>query len=357
MNAQSGSSDKIQSRTLREVIRPFERRVLWALIYYNVVLGAGTVGYKFIEGWSWMDALYMSVITATSVGFQEVHPLTDPGRAFTMVFLVFSVIGLGLLWALVTALLIELDFGGVFRRKRMSNRIESLSGHYIICGGGRMGRVVADEMKLAQRDFVLLELDAERIEAIKASGHPDLISIEGDATKDDCLEAAGIRRAAGLAAALSVDADNLFLVLTARSMNPDLRIATRVIDEEATPKLRQAGADHTVSTNYTSAVRLTATLLRPSVASFLDATTLAGDKQLRLEELQVSAGSRLAGQTLAQARIPQETGLIVLGIKRENETELALFNPGPDTRLEPGDTMIVLGRMDQLAGLRQFSGA
>jgi voltage-gated potassium channel len=341
---------------LRDAFRRFERRIFWAVLYYNTVLAAGTVGYRLIEQWSWFDSLYMSVITATSVGFSEVHPLTPSGRLFTMVLLVFSVVGLGLLWAITTALIVELDLTDIFRRKRMHKKIEDLSGHYVVCGAGRMGRVIVGEMIRAGVSCLLIERDRARIESL-LDRYPDLLFIEGDATKDHCLEAAGIRRAKGLAAALAEDTSNLFLCLTARALNQDLVIASRAIDGESVAKMHQAGANHIISPNVTGGVRMVATLLKPSVVSFLDAATIADEVSLRLEELAVPPRSRLAGKSLAEARIPQETGLIVLALRRRESHEPAVFNPGPDTRLGEGDVMIVLGMQEQVDRLREFAGA
>lgn len=341
--------------SFRGAIRRFEKRIVWAILYFNVVLAAGTVGYRLIEDWSWFDSLYMSVITATSVGFAEVHPLSAAGRTFTMVFLAFSVAGLGLLWALATALLIELDLADVLRRRRMHKKIDEMSGHYVVCGAGRMGRVIIGEMLHAGASLVLVERSAERIEKVRER-YPGLLMVEGDATQDHTLERAGIRSAKGLAAALPMDAENLFLCLTARALNRELVIAARATDGESVAKMHQAGADHVISPNVTGGVRMVATLLKPSVVSFLDAATITDDTALRLEELKVPAGSSLAGKRLAEARIPQETGLIVLALRRAESEGPAVFNPGPDLRLEAGDVMIVLGRQEQLERLRTFAG-
>jgi voltage-gated potassium channel len=176
--------------------------------------------------------------------------------------------------------------------------------------------------------------------------------IDGDATLDATLETAGLERAKGLAACLRDDADNVFLCLTARAMNPKLEIAARAAHEESVSKLRRAGANHVVSPNVTGGARMAATLLRPSVVSFLDATTLAHDSSLRLEEKTVPAGSHLAGKRLAEARIPQETGLVVIGLQQGGRREV-VYNPGPETTLQAGDTMIVLGLPEQI---RKLSG-
>ena len=342
--------------TYRAAFRRFERRIVWAIVYYNFVLALGTIGYRTIEGWRWFDSLYMCVITATSVGYSEVHPLSPAGRWFTMGLLAFAVVGLGLLWAIITALLIELDLGKVFRRRRIMKRVQQMSDHYLICGAGRMGQVIIGEMARAGVPFVVIESSPEQIERLQ-DAVPMVTALEGDATRDSVLVAAGIHRARALAATLSSDADNVFLCLTARELNSEIQIVSRAVDEASVAKMRRAGAHHIVSTNVTGGVRMATMLLRPAVVSFLDAATVSDDLSLRLEETQVPPSSHLAGKSLGEARIPQETGLIVLALRRGGEGQSPLFNPGPETRLNAGDVMIVLGKEEQLHHLREYAEA
>lgn len=350
----SERNEPVQQITYWGALRRFRRRVLWILGFYNIILACGTLGYHLIEGWSWFESLYMAVITASSIGYGEVHPLSHDGRLFTMALIGFSVVGLGLVWAILTAFLVELDLGDVYRRRRMHKRIDSLHGHYIVCGLGRMGRVVAGEMLSDGIPLVVAEKSMERIESL-LERHPNLLWVEGDATQDRSLLAARVREAKGLACALPTDADNLFVCLTARALNPSLNIASRANDGEAVPKMHVAGANHTILPNVTGGVRLAATLIRPSVVSFLDASTVTGDTTLRLEELKLPESSSLVGRSLADARIPQETGLIVLALRRHNDEGPAVFNPGGDTRLESGDVMIVLGQPEQVSRLRKYA--
>ncbi|MCA9752235.1 MAG: potassium channel protein [Gemmatimonadetes bacterium] len=338
----------------RRAFRAFTQRFSLSVLYFNLVLLGATVGYRAIEGWGWMDCAYMAVTTATSVGFSEVHPLSTAGRVFTMIVLAFSLVGLGFLWAMVTAFLVELDLADYFRRRSMQNRIDHLSGHYIVCGAGRVGRVIFGEMTAAGQTVVLVDRNHERIEQMRER-FPNILTVEGDATLDHILQIAGITRARGLAAALASDADNLFVCLTARSLNADLEIACRANDGESIPKMAQAGARHVVSPNVTGGVRMAASLLRPSVVSFLDASTSTSEFELRLEELPVPSASHLVGKTLAQARIPQETGLIVLALRSHAGGE-SVFNPGGDAKLCAGDVMIVLGQEAQIDRLRGFAG-
>lgn len=339
---------------MRQALAPFKGRFAWATAYFLGVLIVGVLGYRITEGWAFRDALYMSVTTVGAVGFMEVHPLSDNGRLLTMFLILFGITGLGIWWGLITALILELDLAGLLRRRRIMREVTQLSRHIIICGGGRMGKVVIEEVLKSGRPFVVIESDPGRLGDL-LKGRPDLLLVEGDATKELTLRSAGIERAAGLAACLTNDADNLLLCLTARGLCPDLTIVARAVDEETIDKLARAGADHAISPNITGGVRIASMLLRPSVVNFLDvATTGVGDVTLRLEESEIPRGSPLAGATLADAKIPQRTGLIVLALRRAGETGQARYNPGPETRLEAGDVMIVLGRQEQVQRLRDY---
>ncbi|HEX9285588.1 MAG TPA: TrkA family potassium uptake protein, partial [Nitrospirales bacterium] len=216
-----------------------------------------------------------------------------------------------------------------------------------------MGRVVVQEMLRANMPCVLVERDPARVTLVLEQ-HTDLLVVEGDATKEHTLSMARIETARGLAACLADDGDNLLLCLTARGLKPNLTIVARAYDEETLDKLRRAGADHTISPNVTGGIRMASTLLRPSVVCFLDVATTGTDIALRLEEAEIPATSPLTGRSLAEARIPQRTGLVVLALRGANSQDSLLYNPGPDVRLKVGDVMIVLGRQDQVARLREY---
>lgn len=342
-----------KSEPFRQALRPFAARFTWAGVYFLVVFIIGTAGYVALEGWGWFDALYMAVTTVTSVGFMEVNPLSGAGRAFTIFLIILGLTGLGIWWALITALIVELDLIGLFRSRRMSRQISQLSGHFIICGLGRMGRVVAAEMLQSRVPFVIIENNPDRVRLFEES-HPEVLFIEDDATKEHTLEAARIHTAKGLAACLTSDADNLLLCITARGLRKDLTIVARAYDEESLNKLHKVGADHTISPNRTGGIRMASQLLRPSVVSFLDVSTTGTEIDLRLEQASIPMESGLTGMALSEAQIPQRTGLIVLALQRKTEPTRYLYNPGPDTRLEGGDVMLVLGRPEQIAKLREY---
>lgn len=340
--------------TLGDALAPFVRRFAWAGVYFLGVFTIGAFGYMLIEGWDLFDALYMAVTTITSVGFMEVFPLSEGGRLFTMGLIALGVTGLGIWWALTTALIVELDLGGVLRRHRIMRKIQSVSDHYIVCGAGRMGRVVIGEMRHVGQPFVVIERDAARIAQLQET-HPDTLVIEGDATREQTLQTAGVDRARGLAACLQEDADNLLVCITARDLNGKLAITARAYNEESVDKLRRAGAEHVVSPNRTGGIRMAFSLLRPYVVSFLDCVIGDAGIELRLEQAAVPSGSHLIGRTLAEAKIPQRTGLIVLGLRRAGQEGPPIYNPGPETRLAEGDVMIVLGGSEQVRQLKEYA--
>jgi voltage-gated potassium channel len=297
----------------------------------------------------------MAVTTVTSVGFMELYPLSPAGRTFTMALILLGVTGLGIWWALTTALIVELDLGGVLRRRRRMRSIEALSDHHIVCGVGRMGRVVVAEMLEAKHPFVVIEQDPTRIAMVR-DARPDLLFIEGDATLEKTLEAAQIQEARGLAACLADDAENILVCMTARHLNPELTMVARAYSEESLEKLRRAGAARVVSPNVTGGVRMAFSLLRPHVVDFLECAISGAGIELRLEQAAIPGGSHFVGQSLAELRIPQRTGLIVLSLQRARGKGPPIYNPGPETRLEAGDVMIVMGSTEQIQQLREYAG-
>jgi len=340
--------------TLGEALRPFLRRFGIAGLYFIALFLIGASGYWFLEGWGWFESLYMAVTTVSSVGYMEVRPLTPAGRTFTMVLIFLGVSGLGLWWALTTALIVELDLGGVLRRRRTMRSIEHMKDHYIICGAGRMGRIVVGEMLQAGHPFVVIEQDPAQIATV-VDIDPDILVIEGDATREQTLKRARVEAAGGLATCLAEDADNLLVCLTAGDLKADLPMVARAYNEESIGKLRRAGAEHVVSPNQTGGIRMAFTLLRPHVVSFLDCVITDAGIELRLEQATIPDSSHLVGRTLSAAQIPQRTGLIVLGLRRAGADGPPLYNPGPETCLEAGDVMIVMGESDRVQKLRDYA--
>jgi voltage-gated potassium channel len=234
--------------------------------------------------------------------------------------------------------------------------IANMENHVIICGAGRTGRQVAQELETVTHDYVVIERDQQRIAKLREY-IPEVHVLEGDATHDQALLDAGLMKARGLITCLSADADNLYVCLSARDLAARLTIVARAYEEESIDKLYRAGADQVVSPNVSSAIRMASVLLRPSVVSFVDIATRSPDLRLRIEQTPVSDGSRLAGKTLEEARIPQETGLIVIAIGKHTDAGLDfVFNPSRATRLNVGDDVIVLGDPGQIESLRAYVG-
>jgi voltage-gated potassium channel len=310
------------------------------------ILLVGTLGYHFIEGWSLFDALYMTVITLATVGYSEVHPLSPPGRVFT-IFMIMGGMGV-ILYAVteVTAFVIEGEMTGFLRRQRMQKTVGKLSNHYIVCGAGRTGFHVIEELARTKRPYVVIEQSAERAEKLTQQNY---LVMQGDATEDSVLKLAGIERAAGLVTALPHDKDNLFVVITARGLNPQLRIVAEISDLSSRDKFLRNGADSAVSANFIGGLRMASELIRPDAVNFLD-TMLRDNSSLRVEDITVSLHSRYLGTTLERCDPLNKYGILLVSIKRNNSY---LFNPQRDITLQAGDSLIVIGTPDNLQAVRR----
>ncbi|HEV8525554.1 MAG TPA: potassium channel protein [Terriglobales bacterium] len=316
------------------------------------LMAIGITGFHFIEGWPWFDGLYMVVTTFTTIGYQEVHPLSPTGRVFNIALIVVGVALLFLSIGFLTQALLEFELGKFFGRRRMERDISRLSDHYILCGAGRVGRAAARELARKPVPFVVIESDPAK--AAKYSADAWLTMI-GDATEEKVLREARIEHARGLVAATTTDATNLYIVLTARSLNPNLRIIARASEEEAEKHLLSAGADSVVSPYSFAGHRIAYSFLRPNVLDFLDvATARHGRLDLEIEEIHVEPGSVFAGATIGSSKIRQETGVIVLAIKREGGMT---FNPAPEDSIEAGDYLIAMGEPASLRRLEQTAAA
>jgi len=307
------------------------------------VVGAGTAGYVLIEGWSVFDALYMTVTTVSSVGYGEVHPLSKAGRAFTLVLIVA---GLGtVLYGLsaITAFWVEGDLSHIWEKRKMERRIAALRDHIIVCGGGETGRHIALEFLHTGEPFVLIEVDPHKEAGLRKLGS-HVVYVIGDATEGEVLRQVGVEQARGLIGAMPSDKDNLFTILTARELNPRLRIVSRIMGEDSRAKLLKAGADAVVSNKSIGALRLASEMVRPHVVGVLDAMLRATDA-VRVQEILVD--STVTGQALSKLRIQERAGVVIFAIRgREGRTE---FNPPPDRSLAAGDVLIACADPQQLA--------
>jgi voltage-gated potassium channel len=337
----------------------FARRFAWVVAFAAVLVALGTAAFHFIAGWTVRQSLWMTIITLTAVGYEEVRPMSATAEAIAALLLIGGLTMMGLWFALLTSAIVEMDLAQVFRIRRTMKRIEQLKNHVVVCGAGRTGKQVIRELIESDTPFLVVERSAERAEALRKE-FPDALVLEADATKDESLVSARIGTAQGLVACLSQDTDNLFVCLSARDLQPNLNIVARAYDEQTMQKLYVAGADHVVSPNLTGGIRMAAMMLRPEVVSFLDVVTRGDGLTLRLEEIRILAGSPLAGRTLAEARIPQKTGLIVIAMRhldaRGREGPWC-YNPGPQEEIQVGDVMIVMGNTDQIARLHHEARA
>jgi len=309
----------------------------------------GTAGFHWIEGWPWLDSVYMVVTTFTTVGYMEIHPLSHAGRLFNLVLILSGVglvfLGLGTL----TQALLEFELQEFFGRRRMERDISRLSDHYILCGAGRVGRAAAAELARKPVPFVMVENNAAKLERLSQ----DWLTLAGDATQEETLRKARIEHAQGLVAATTTDAINIYIVLTARGINPRLRIIARASEESAEKHLRTAGADSVISPYSFAGHRIAQTFLRPNVLDFLDIATAHDQKlEVEIEEVRVEAGSRVAGLTIGESKVHEKMGVIILAIKREGAA--MRFNPSAADRVQSGDNLIAVG---QASGLRQLEQA
>jgi voltage-gated potassium channel len=326
------------------------RRVQSAALALVIITAVGVLGYMVFEGWRFTDALYMTVITLTTVGYREVRVLDASGQLWTMLLLIT---GVGtLFYAAVSSveLVVEGTVRGYFGRRRVKAAIGRLNGHYILCGYGRVGRQVAREFAADDVPFVIVEQDQEVLEECLAQGY---LALLGEASDDEVLEEAGILRAGGLIAAVDSDADNVFVVLSARKLNPKLHIVARASSDESAAKLEIAGADRTLSPYAVGGRRLASLATQPLVVDFLDVVT-RGEKgiEFRLEEFSVPEDSTIAEHTIGELKIGERTGAIVLAIR----TTEGNFDTTPSAgdRLHAGDTLIVLGSRGQIERLEQL---
>jgi voltage-gated potassium channel len=324
--------------------------VIISIVLLSLII-CSTLGYSYFLKVSLLDALYMTVITISTVGYSEVAEMTPPAKIFSIIVIFAGLAVVGYVFTTIGALLIEGTFNEIWRIKRMQGKIEKLKDHYILCGAGKTGESVIEEFQKAKAPFVVIEKKEERVQELLKE---EILAIHGDATQEDDLKKCKIHLAKGLISSLATDSDNVFTVLTARQMNPNLYIISRAIEKNSPQKLKRAGANNTISPNEIEGKRMAALLLRPTIISFLDIITHAGDIELDLEDVIICSHSPLAGKTLKEAKIPEKTGLMVMAIKKKETGQLA-FNPNSDVILNPGDVMIVLGKAEQICKLREIS--
>ncbi len=333
----------------------YQRRIF---IAFGLLLGLiiiGTIGYSIIEkdnqkgGWNLLDAVWMTIITVTTVGYGDME-MSDAGRVFTM-FLIISGIGMYIYSVtVITAFLVEGQLLSFFKHRKMTRDVEKLSNHYIVCGIGDTGIHVLEEMVKADANFVGIEADEERLEHL-AETH-DFLYLHGDATDDDVLIRAGIERAKGLVACLSRDQDNLFVVISAKKINPSLRVVSKAVENNSPDKLVTAGADEVVLPDHIGGIRLASGILEPHLIDFF-AKMQVSRQTTRFAESIIQPDSKLNGITIEEANIKEETGLVVIAIRSKDGTYI--YNPSGDLKIEAGDALFVISDQRQLQTLHKLT--
>jgi voltage-gated potassium channel len=321
-------------------------KIYYLLILLALVVVGGSVGYHLIEGWSLFDGLYMTVITLATIGYGEIHPLTQAGRVFTLALILIGVAVFGFLISLLTQTLIESEITSVLGRRRVFKDISKLSNHYIVCGAGRVGIQIINELRAREVDFVVIDRNEQVAEKLLARG--DLVLI-GDATDENVLEGARVSTARSLITAASSDADNVYVVLTARGMNPGLHLVARASDQHAERQLLRAGANRAISP--TMGHRMAQSALSPAVADFIELTTSTRSLDLGFEQVRVMPGSPLDGCKLRDSGIrAQHNAMIVAITGRDGQMT---FNPDGERQLHAGDLLIAIGTKSDLAQLAE----
>ncbi|MBI9077729.1 MAG: potassium channel protein [Desulfatibacillum sp.] len=326
-------------------IRHFRTLILMSVL---VILG-GTVGFMIIEDWSFLDALYMTIITISTVGYKEVGDLDESGRFFVIIYIFF---GVGLFMyavAFMAQFMVEGRLREILGRRKLENDIKKLKNHYVVCGYGRIGSVLCENLVHGRRQLVVVEQNEKHLDRLNKHG---ILYLLADATDEETLLKAGINQAKGLVAALGTDAENVFVVLTARQLNPDLFIMARANVQSSVAKLLAAGSNKVVSPHDIGAKRMAEGILHPNVTDFLELAASTTQDDINMEEIPVAENSRLAGVALFESNIRKDLNLIIIAIKKSDGT--MSFNPEFSALITPGDTVIAVGKRQNLSELERI---
>lgn len=324
-------------------------QIRYALLALLAAILFGTVGFTLIEGWPLIDSLYVSVQTLTTVGYGDLPPHSAAGRGFAIVVMLIGAGGVALAISTIVQSVVQSELVSAFGQRRQSKKMSKLYDHYIICGSGRVGSHLIRDLQNSGAPFVIVENNSQRAAEFSQRGLSVLV---GDATLEDSLREVGVDRARGLAACLPDDADNVYVVLTARDLNPNLRIVARAAEEQAEAKLLRAGANHVIAPTIIGGHRMAVALTKPAVSEFMDSIT-ANELGLGFEQVEVDAGSLLVGNKLEATPIRAERDIVLVSIRRQNGE--VIFNPASDCRIDAGDILIAIGRAESLAKLNQLA--
>jgi voltage-gated potassium channel len=309
----------------------------------------GTAGYHLVEKMSWFDGLYMTVITISSVGFQEVVPLSSAGRIITIIIIVTGIAIAGYAVSSAVRMIIEGELQKSFGRRKVEKQISNLNGHYIVCGYGRIGKLIVRELEINNRAFVIIENDPEEVKELRDG---EYLHIPLDATADESLVLAGIHRARAIVPVVRSDSDNVFITLTARGLNPDIFILARASEEKNEVKLRRAGATRVVSPYMIGGRRMAQVLIKPTVVDFIDIAIMENNLGLQMEETIIKAGSHLIGKNLIESNLRKDYGVIIVLIKKANGQ--MIFNPGPAEIIGERDVLVVMGKTEDMIRMSEI---
>ncbi|HWR68245.1 MAG TPA: potassium channel protein [Desulfomonilia bacterium] len=332
-------------------IRAFEaaRRLKYGALLLFAVFVAGTAGFHLIEGWTILDALFMTIITITTIGYGEVHPLTLSGKVFDIIVILLGVGSAAYVFASFTRFIVEGEMQRYFGRRRLDKTIMRMSGHYIICGHGRIGSLISQELLHSNKQFLVIDTDPSVIQELERTGIPQ---IQGNASDEDLLLKAGVKRAKGLIATASSDMTNVYIILVAKELNPDIFVLARAETEDSIKNIKRAGADKVVSPYLIGGRHMANILLKPTVVDFIELATgeKTGEFHIQMEGFKIREGSRLVGKTLKDAPIRKDIGLIVVAVR--NHAGQMIFNPSADLSISVDDVLVCIGDAEALKSMK-----
>ncbi len=329
-----------------------EKKLKWVFLILAGVILYGTLGYTLIERWSFLESFYMTIITLSTVGFREVRALSATGRVFTIILVIFGVAGAAFTISVLGQFIVEGEIRRILGRRKMEKQLKDVKDHYIVCGYGRVGMQVCKEFSARKIPLVVIEKNPEGVEQLVKEG---ILVIQGDATDDEVLLAAGIQRSKALISTIASESENVFIALSARELNPEIFITARAESRSAEKKLLRAGANRVVSPHEMGGIRMALVTLRPDIVDFMRIVTGDREKGFGIEEIEVKKNSSIADTLLKDSPIRCELGLLVIGMKKKGKE--MIINPSAQIRIEPGDILVVIGETEKLEKLGQMTSA